>query len=297
MASTASLPVEILEAILGLLPCTCSVAWASLACRRWYACAARWSERSEGSHRAATSCAASSGSLSLLRWMRSHGFPWSAAAPGVAALRGHLAVLEWMGSNKCEFDCTALVGALLDNNLETLRWLCAQGVRGNEYVAQFAAHCANVDALKLLRARGCPWDASTCNEACRVGQLPMLQWARANGCPWDAHACATIAMQRDDRHVLRWMQSQGALRSCFEAFLQLGSGPRQIEMFRWLHSIGCPLGDMVCHMSPRRNAGLHAFLASLEGRCPCGGAEPHAEYATVPVDPWFLPPFPSTMGF
>ena len=104
-------------------------------------------------------CAAQSGHLEVLKWLRENDFPWDYKTCMSAAEYGHLELLQWARANGCPWDAFTCMYAAQGGRLEVVQW---------------------------ARANGCPWDAFTCMYAAQGGRLEVLAWAQANGAPEEA---------------------------------------------------------------------------------------------------------------
>ncbi|KXZ45254.1 hypothetical protein GPECTOR_56g350 [Gonium pectorale] len=119
-------------------------------------------------------CAARSGSVELLAWLRERGCPWDGRAVTAAAESGCVAALEWLAEQGCPMP---------DD--------------GSPYTE--AARSADMLTLECLRRLGCPWGppgrvftASILSgvpgphvQQLPHGVLPLLQWLVEAGCPVD----------------------------------------------------------------------------------------------------------------
>ncbi|KXZ48457.1 hypothetical protein GPECTOR_27g627 [Gonium pectorale] len=106
-------------------------------------------------------CAARSGSVELLAWLRERGCPWDAEAYNRAASSGCEAALEWLAERGCPMPA-----------------------EGDPYPAV----CANGDlaAARCLLRLGVPWGPmwSVYQQASTLGAPePMLRWLLEAGCP------------------------------------------------------------------------------------------------------------------
>ncbi|KXZ45255.1 hypothetical protein GPECTOR_56g351 [Gonium pectorale] len=114
-------------------------------------------------------CAARSGSVELLAWLRERGCPWDSRAVTAAARSGYVAALEWLAERGCPMP---------DD--------------GSPYTE--AARSADMLTLECLRRLGCPWG-------------PPGRWLVEAGCPVDwpaavekAEAEAQTALEKYARY-------------------------------------------------------------------------------------------------
>ena len=101
-------------------------------------------------------CAASRGSVRLLKWTRENNLPWDIQTCSTAAHNGHLPALKYLHENECPWDSEACL---------------------------YAAQNGHLPALKYLHENGCPWDWDTCYWAAYEEHWDCLQYAVDNKCP------------------------------------------------------------------------------------------------------------------
>ena len=115
-------------------------------------------------------CAASLGSVRLLKWARENNrAKWDAFTCTSAAGKGYLPALKYLHENGCHWD----------------EWTCSS-----------AAEKGHLFVLQYLHENGCPWDRHTCYYAATKGHLPALQYLHENGCPWDYMTCLHAAFNK-----------------------------------------------------------------------------------------------------
>ena len=131
-------------------------------------------------------CAAKSGHMEVLLWLRENECPWSDLTCAVAAKYGHMDILEWARANGSwdEWTCSY---AAKGGQIDILKWLRAQNppCPWNELTCAYAAENGHLEVLKWMRAQDppCEWDEGTCCYAAIGRHTDVLKWARDNGCP------------------------------------------------------------------------------------------------------------------
>ena len=139
------------------------------------------------------------GQLSVLRWARPNGCPWSESTCSAAAVGGHLEVLQWVRANGCPL---------------------------NEKKRLFAAEQGHLDVLRWARSSGCPWDERTCSSAAGGGHLTVLQCAYENGCPVDEETCTRWLLREASQQFFTG-RGRTAVRNTGPCKLAASSGARR----------------------------------------------------------------------
>jgi hypothetical protein len=96
--------------------------------------------------------AALSGSLPLLKYLRSIGCKWDELVPAYAGTKGHVDVMEWAVNNGCPLRISTSYHAAAHGDLDTLKWLHANGCPWDEKTPWYASSNEIYDWL----ANGCP---------------------------------------------------------------------------------------------------------------------------------------------
>lgn len=122
--------------------------------------------------------AALGGQLTVIKWLRAHGCPWSARTCWYASLGGHLHVLQYARAQGCPWD---------------------------SYTCTYAAESGNLAVLRWAKEHGCPWNHKTCTEAVRKGHLETLKFAIENGCPYNEDRCISYARQKGHTAIVDWL--------------------------------------------------------------------------------------------
>jgi len=111
-------------------------------------------------------------SLSLVRWARDNGCPWSEHMCAHAAHDGNLELLRWLRSEECPWDS----------------WTCTMASGGG-----------HLSVLQWAREQGCPWDERACMLAAERGQFEVLKWIHNHG---------PHPMIDNPFEVLHWIRTQ-----------------------------------------------------------------------------------------
>eukprot|EP00953_Heterococcus_sp_UTEX-ZZ885_P021910 12185-Heterococcus_DN1.PRE.2 len=162
-------------------------------------------------------CAAESGSIELVEWIRQQqGIDINARVMAAAARADQTAMCEHLRSTGCQWDATACTAATKTGAISTLRWLrehgCPWTVRD---VLHEAADNGFTDALDYVLQQGEVLDAelltAALNRAGTAGKLQVAQWLRQHGAEWPAvlgyNEPTYIEHWSDD--VLAWARLEG----------------------------------------------------------------------------------------
>lgn len=95
--------------------------------------------------------AASSGKLSMLKWLRDKGFSWSSNTCSLASAGGHLAVVKWARMNGCQTDFRTSGFAAKNGHLDVLKYCKETGLEFGEVVYHYAALGNQVEVLNWLK--------------------------------------------------------------------------------------------------------------------------------------------------
>jgi hypothetical protein len=192
----------------------------------------------------AFSCAAGSGRLDVLHFLRSRGqFYSSTDVCAAVAGRGHLHVLKWLRENGCRWDTETCCKAAGSGHLHILKWARKNGCDWSESTCAFAAGGGHLNVLKWARENGCLWNASTCSYAARGGHLHVLKWARENGCNWHAWTCS-FAAGGGHLDVLKWAREEGCdwdASTCWEA-----ARHGHLDVLKWARENDCEWDIQSC---------------------------------------------------
>ncbi len=126
------------------------------------------------------------GTIAMLEWAHSNGFPIDSFSMFVAAENAPVEALQWLHAHGGSFDNRTMGEAGLGGSVAVVQWLQQIGCALDRYVCESAACMGHLELLKWLKENGAPWKSvGSCANAAIGGQLAILQWLRANRCPWD----------------------------------------------------------------------------------------------------------------
>ena len=202
-------------------------------------------------------CAAKSGNLEMIKWLRSRGHPlvdpdhpYPRKALNEVAARGHLAALGWYRENgfpRHHRDVSYSVWRGITRRgvaLEALDW-CVAEVNPPIPLVDLAGHAGasgRIDLLVWLVSHGCPCTKATFASAVKKGRLEAMRWLRANGCPIDVDGAMVIAAGGGRVETLAWLRDELGCpfdgRACTAAVRK-----GQIRAVEWLRENGCAWGE------------------------------------------------------
>ena len=187
--------------------------------------------------------AAYNGCTDILEYLYDKGFDnlfkWDNLVTSCAAMSGHLEVIKWLRERGCPWNSRTLEVAAVNGDWDILRWAHANGCPWEEDVCASAAEGGNLDMLKWLRSQDppCPWDETTCNKAAQEGQLHIMKWADENGADWDFEAIANAA-HFGHWDVIKWAREQGV--EWDEMYCSEAAAEGRFDVLRRLRDGGCP---------------------------------------------------------
>jgi hypothetical protein len=150
-------------------------------------------------------CAAKSGSIEVVEWLRQRrDIVIGATVMSAAASAGHIHMCEHLRSSGCEWDDGACHEAAAADELDTLRWLREHGCPWDSFNVFFDAACrGSIAILEYVAAQGEVLDAEqrlgAMNGAATYNQLQAAQWLRQQGAQWPA-----VLGYGNEQHVWRW---------------------------------------------------------------------------------------------
>jgi hypothetical protein len=141
--------------------------------------------------------AARSGSISMLKWLRTESWcEFNYYTCAGAAQGGQLAALQHLRSEGCDWDIENITrDAASSGSIQVVEWLRQQqGIKVRAIALTAAAYAGHIAMCEYLRSIGCRLDADACRLAASNGDLSTLRWLRENGCPWRlSDICRTAA--------------------------------------------------------------------------------------------------------
>jgi hypothetical protein len=137
-----------------------------------------------------TRCAARSGSVLLMQYLRGYGAELTADTMEEAAQEGHTELCAYLHSQQCPMDTRATTAAANAGHASILRWLRSHGCpwQADHRICVVVAAGGAVDALDYLVEQGIVMVASTLtdmlNAAGARNKLAAAQWLRLHGAAW-----------------------------------------------------------------------------------------------------------------
>ena len=124
-----------------------------------------------------------------------------------AAQSGNLDNMKWLKQEGCPWDADTFSGAIENGNLDNMKWLKQHGCSWNSYLFSSAAYYGNLDTMKWLRKEQCPWNKNTFESAARNGNLDNMKWLKRHGCPWNCNTFLS-AVSHGNLDNLEWLRQQ-----------------------------------------------------------------------------------------
>lgn len=146
-------------------------------------------------------CAAETGNVRLVQWLRSNGCPWNhwviycAARNGVSVQaefyasrdqnpHPYLSMLKYFRKhNRCPGGKQAVIEAAANGNLDILKLLLVAGFCSSAQAITMASQNGHLKIIKFLREKGCSWNSSAVIQAARNRHPEIVKWLVQNGCP------------------------------------------------------------------------------------------------------------------
>jgi hypothetical protein len=187
-------------------------------------------------------CAARSGSISVLMWLKEEGFEFDYYTCAGAAQGGQLAVLQRLRSEGFEWDVQYIACyAASSGSIETVEWLRQQqGVEINAEVLAWAAGADQIAMCEHLRNTGCDWNDSACDQTGMSGAVDTLRWLREHGCPWVvSDVCMQVACSGHTA-IYDYIIEQGEVLDAelLTRALRCAVGNHNLQAAQWLRQHG-----------------------------------------------------------
>lgn len=214
-----------------------------------------------------TVCAAKSGSIRAIDWLRDRGCPWHPDLVGTviwskSAEQVHAATHAILGGCPWRDDTQAAV--VYAGHVDLLRAMLDRGLVIDSDLCRQAVDAGHVACVTLLCQRGAAWSPKHCSVAAGKGRLDLVQMLRAAGCPWDA-AVFSAAVFGGHVCVVTWLHDRGCPRDAHATTLAAFAG--RLDLLRWLLADGCPYDQTATHMATM-NGHLDALVLLHEAGCP-----------------------------
>ena len=94
--------------------------------------------------------AAGSGSLEVLKYLRSKSAPWDEATCAAAAWSGHLDILKWARENGCPWDRRTCDNAARHGHLGLLKWARENGAPWDEHTCAYALRGKHFEVARYI---------------------------------------------------------------------------------------------------------------------------------------------------
>lgn len=150
---------------------------------------------------------ARTGSLEILKFLRSIGCPWDETTTSGAVKFGHLDCLKYACENGCPITSSAVNEAAGWGYVDIVQYLRECGCSWNEHTCYAAAGCSSPECLMYLHEHGCPWYSDyIMNLAARWGRPASVRYLLEQGCRWTLETArdATASTQYEACLQLLW---------------------------------------------------------------------------------------------
>ncbi len=246
--------------------------------------------------------AAKGGHLTVLQWLKTQGFAWSAITCSCAARFGHLEVLKWAKENDCPWDERTPLNAIEGGHLEVFKWAIANGCPYNYDKCyemalqarwhspkeperyQFLSKCSDaaakgdLEAVKAALHEGCPWDQKrSCYQAAKHGHLEFLKWALNSGYKLSALDIGIGAAEGGHLDILKWMQKvfrdtygeEKALEHimCCAPVCSAAAKGGHLEVLKWARENDIPWNQFTVLIAAASNGHLSILSWALDNGC------------------------------
>ncbi|BCU03533.1 ankyrin repeat domain containing protein [Pandoravirus japonicus] len=217
----------------------------------------------------ATVCAAESGSVGAIDWLRDRGCPWHphlvvAAIGSTDHGAEHVYAATHAVLGGCPWRGDAQVAVVYAGHADLLHAMLVRGLAIDSDLCKRAVDAGHAACVALLCQHRAPWSAEHCSMAAGRGRLDIVQMLRAAGCPWDA-AVFSAAVFGGHAHMVMWLHSRGCLRDANATALAAFAG--HLDLLRWLLADGCPRTQSATHMAAM-SGHLNALALLHEAGCP-----------------------------
>jgi hypothetical protein len=197
-------------------------------------------------------CAARSGSISMLNWLRAEGLcGFIKDTCAGAAEWGHLPALQYLHSEGCVWDAQDIARrAARSGSIDLVEWLRQQqGIEFDALILACAAGAGQTAMCEHLRSVGCDWDTSACGLASVGGHLNTLRWLREHDCPWDVRDVCFNAVETSYVDILDYVMEQGQVLDAelLTAVLNHAGAYNQLAAAQWLRQHGAEWRCCACY--------------------------------------------------
>lgn len=150
-------------------------------------------------------CAAGSGHLAAVAWLRSRGYAWHREIVAEALRKGHADAAAWMIANGCPWPAKVAMVAARDGHSSVLRAMLDRGLAIDDDLYEAALKGGNYMCVALLCERAAPWSSRHCALAAAAGRLDLVEMLCATGCPCGADVLSAAQASGHD-HVVAWLR-------------------------------------------------------------------------------------------
>jgi hypothetical protein len=164
--------------------------------------------------------AAGLGQIAVLDYLQKEGCPWDVDVTAVAARGRHIAALKWLREHGCPFEMdTIAYDAAEGGSIQVLQYLVGQGaaldVEANGAQLWLAAALGgSIEILNYLVQRGLEPDEHTLTAMLNVAgaseQLAAAQWCRQRGAKWPPWLMFDVPWEGA---TLAWVRAEGCTAS------------------------------------------------------------------------------------
>lgn len=152
-------------------------------------------------------CAAGSGHLAAVAWLRGRGYAWHREVVAEALRKGHADAAAWMVAGGCPWPPKMPVAAARGGHVGILRAMLDRGLAVGADLCRAAIEGGSGAVVGLLCEHAAPWSAWHCALAAAAGRLDMVEVMCASGCPCGADVLSA-AQAAGHGHVVTWLRAR-----------------------------------------------------------------------------------------
>jgi hypothetical protein len=186
--------------------------------------------------------AAMQGDLTAVRWLREHGYGWdSAGVTKCAARSGSVPLMQYLRGYRAELTADTMREAAQEGHTELCAYLHSQQCPMDELCCAAAASAGHADTLRWLHSHGCPWQADDriCVDAAAGGAVDALDYLVEQGIVMDdatLTAMLNAAGANSKLATAQWLWLHGA---AWPAVLADDSTVWRGAVLVWARAEGC----------------------------------------------------------
>lgn len=152
-------------------------------------------------------CAAGSGHLAAVAWLRGRGNTWHREVVAEALRKGHADAAAWMVASGCPWPPKMPAAAAHGGHIGVLRAMLDRGLVVDDGLCRAAIEGGSGACVALLCERAAPWSARHCALAAAAGRLDLVEMLCATGCPCGADVLSAARASGHD-HVVAWLRAR-----------------------------------------------------------------------------------------